>query len=83
MRLVDADAIIPKGTRITPDNVDLAKAIRFAPTVDVVPVVRCRECKLHTSSAFYHDMLFCVEHGTYVDPNGYCYLGERKEGADL
>lgn len=44
MRLIDADAIIPKGTRITPDNVDLATVIRFAPTVDAVPVVRCREC---------------------------------------
>ena len=51
-------------------------------TVDAVPVVRCRECKLHTSSAFHPDMLFCIEHGIYVDPNGYCYLGERKEGAD-
>ncbi len=50
--------------------------------LDAVPVVRCSECKLHESSAFYPDMLFCVEHGIYVDPNGYCYLGERKEGAD-
>ena len=50
--------------------------------LDAVPVVRCRECKLHTSSAFHPDMLFCIEHGIYVDPNGYCYLGERKEGAD-
>ena len=47
---------------------------------DVIPVVRCRECKLHTSSAFYPDKLFCQEHGRYVDPDGYCYLGERKEG---
>ena len=45
------------------------------PTVDAVPVVRCRECKLHTSSAFYPDRLFCQEHGRYVDPDGYCYLG--------
>ena len=52
------------------------------PTVDAVPVVRCRECKLHTSSAFYPDRLFCQEHGRYVDPDGYCYLGERKEGAE-
>ena len=51
-------------------------------TVYAVPVVRCRECKLHTSSAFYRDRLFCQEHGRYVDPDGYCYLGERKEGAD-
>lgn len=47
MRLIDADAIIPKGTRITPDNVDLATAIRFAPTVDAVPVVKCGQCKFN------------------------------------
>ena len=51
-------------------------AIRWA------DVVRCRECKKHGNSAFYPDRLFCQEHGRYVDPDGYCYLGERKEGAD-
>ena len=65
------------------DSASMAeRVIDSQPTVDAVPVVRCRECKLHASSAFYPDMLFCVEHGIYVDPNGYCYLGERKEGAD-
>lgn len=49
---------------------------------DVEAVVRCRECKKHRNSAFYPDMLFCQEHGRYVDPDGYCYLGERKEGTD-
>ena len=94
MRLIDADvavenieewlnsvgtALIGKGLSYTGE---LMGCIEDAPTVDAVPVVRCSECKLHTSSAFYPDMLFCVEHGIYVDPNGYCYLGERKEGAD-
>ena len=58
------------------------RCIEQAPTVDAVPVVRCRECKKHGSSAFYPDMLFCRECRRYVDPDGYCYLGERKEGAD-
>ena len=94
MRLIDGDvavenieewlnsvgtALIGKGLSYTGE---LMGCIEDAPTVDAVPVVRCLECKLHTSSDFYHDMLFCVEHGIYVDPNGYCYLGERKEGAD-
>ena len=61
---------------------DIIDIINEVPTIDTVPVVRCRECKLHTSSAFYPDRLFCQEHGRYVDPDGYCYLGERKEGAD-
>ena len=58
------------------------RVIDSQPTVDAVPVVRCWECKKHGISAFYQDMLFCRECGRYVDPNGYCYLGKRKEGAD-
>ena len=76
MRLVDADAIIPKGTRITPDNVDVATAIRFAPTVDAVPVVRCRECVLHGN---------CVTEDAFVFAgieNPFCCAGKQKEGAD-
>ena len=88
MRLVDADAIIPKGTRITPDNVDLATAIRFAPTIDAVPVVRCRECKhlnvLNRKELYAH----CPKTNTVFLPfeldtrEHFCSLGERKEGAD-
>ena len=53
------------------------RCIEQAPTVDAVPVVRCRECK-------YRD-------GTPGQPNiqcgqmhedDFCSYGERKEGAD-
>ena len=90
MRLIDADRLseaIYDNVPAPYEDASWAKEnclaeIEAAQTVDAVPVVRCSECKLHTSSAFYPDMLFCVEHGIYVDPNGYCYLGERKEGVD-
>ena len=77
---MDADLCATCGEHHTAE--DVIMMIKTAPTVDAVPVVRCSECKLHASSAFYPDMLFCVEHGIYVDPNGYCYLGEQKEGAE-
>ena len=76
MRLIDADAIIPKGTRITPDNVDVATVIRFAPTVDAVPVVRCKKCVLHGN---------CITEDSFVlagIENPFCCVGKRKEGAD-
>lgn len=82
MRLIDADALMDEANFDGAYGYIDAKQISEAPTIDAVPVVRCRECKLHTSSAFYPDRLFCQEHGRYVDPIGYCYLGERKEGAD-
>ena len=82
-RLIDDDAILPKGTRITPDNVDLATAIRFAPTVDAIPVVRCRECKYRFKNNG-HDKSGCpiIDNNIWMDDDDFCSHGERKEGAD-
>ena len=46
--------------------------IEAAPTVDAVPVVRCRECKHRYSDSWCE----------YVDDddNFYCARGERKDG---
>ena len=74
MRLVEADAILPKGTRITPDNVDLATAIRFAPTVDAVPVVRCRECRYRSK-----DGCPIIDANIWMDDDDFCSHGELKE----
>ena len=86
MKLIDADEILMDAEHMSAFRCSLANMgdltilVASQETVDAVPVVRCRECKLHTSSAFYPDMLFCQEHGRYVDTDGYCYLGERKGG---
>ena len=53
-----------------------------SPTVDAVPVVRCRECK-HCDPETHH----CDHHmGTVAPlrrtPDDFCSYGERKEGAD-
>lgn len=50
---------------------------------DAVPVVRCRECKY----SFYDEIFgnrWCNSNSgcRKVKDDGYCYLGERKEGAD-
>ena len=86
MRLIDADNLVPDicdaeieyGTKPVHFS---ANAIDLAPTVDAVPVVRCRECG--------HGMP-CVD--GYVrcsHPSGksilmkssdFCSYGERKEG---
>ena len=48
--------------------------IEAAPTVDAVPVVRCRDCKHRYSDSWCE----------YVDDddNFYCARGERKDGAE-
>ena len=54
---------------------DVIMMIKTAPTVDAVPVVRCRECK-HLGVC--GDATNLEVMGFY----GYCSRGERKEGAD-
>ena len=51
------------------------RVIDSQPTVDAVPVVRCRECK---HLGFCGDATNLEVMGFY----GYCSRGERKEGAD-
>ena len=57
--------------------------IEAAPTVDAVEVVRCRECFYYTPvDKNTGKCAFLIGAHQYVVPDGYCYLGERKEGAD-
>ena len=60
------------------------RCIEQAPTVDAVPVVRCRECKHRGTD-------YCIFHikGEPADEelllkldNDFCSYGERKEGVD-
>ena len=52
-----------------------------SPTIDAVPVVRCRDCKYHedTSVTEYEH---CCLIGKTVRYNDFCSYGERKEGAN-
>ena len=62
--------------------------LREAPTVDAVPVVRCRECKHHyweQEPCHGKSVHYCkLPHmrGVEVFKEFFCYYGERKEGAD-
>ena len=54
-----------------------------APATDVMEVVRCRECIAYTPvDDNTGKCVFLIGKHQYVVPDGYCYLGERKEGAD-
>ena len=88
MRLIDADALVDDGLRFQDgydnDGImmvrlwDVIKCIRNAPTIDAVPVVRCRECKWGTViDTAWHP---CTEMST--NDNWFCADGKRKDGAD-
>ena len=85
MRLIDGDALMYEANSDGAYGYVDAKQISEAPTVDAVPVVRCREC-------VHYEMGVCLK--IYDDgaasryawqerkPDDFCSYGERKEGAD-
>lgn len=97
MRPIDADAflkdILTAGigkTIIEYSESDIGYMIRKRPTIDAVPVVRCRECvhwKPIGSKAgnSFSDMEYIggCEFTKYCRrESDFCSYGERKEGAD-
>ena len=53
------------------------------PAADVVEVVRCRECLCYTPvDDNIGECVFLNGKHLYVVPDGYCHLGELKEGVD-
>lgn len=59
------------------------RCIEQTPTVDAVPVVRCKDCK-YSFKNNGHDKGGCpiVDAHIWMDDDGFCSFGERKEGAD-
>ena len=68
-RLIDADALIDEANSDGAYGYVDAKQIADAPTVDAVPVVRCKDCK-------YFKTRLCENEDNYDD--WFCADGERK-----
>ena len=83
MRLIDADALMDKANSDGAYGYVAAKQSSEAPTVDAVPVVRCRECKYRFKNNG-HDKSGCpiIDANIWMDDDDFCSYGERKEGAD-
>lgn len=90
MRLIDADALLPMMKYATTDSEigvfpikigfnAIAKVIEDAPTVDTVPVIRCKDCVYYRpySDGRYDcdNMLGMAD--AYED--GFCSRAERRE----
>ena len=97
MRPIDADAflkdIITAGigkTIIEYSESDIGYMIRKRPTIDAVPVVRCRDCQHWKPTGSkagnsFSDMEYIgsCEFSKYCRrESDFCSYGERKEGAD-
>lgn len=82
MRLIDADAV-EKITWQDPSYTDplnvlteVREKVRALPTVDAVPVIRCKDCK-HWQCDDYET--YCDELGIFgTDMNSFCSYAKRK-----
>ena len=97
-RLIDANALISYIDECSQESrfrvyYGYAKSfIDDAPTIDAVPVVRCRECKhryTENCPMYFHDSYWHEGYEEYVDDytdhtedDYFCPKGERKEGAE-
>ena len=94
MRLIDADALMDVIRQheyrlaTKQGSIDygmftlgIQQAVDEQPTVDAVPVVRCKDCKWLYGVM---DDYCCINHKGLVEicENSFCSYGERKEGAD-
>ena len=77
MRLIDADALL--------DTLDCSDrdlwtkyTIDEAPTIDAVPVVRCRDCR-HRSDEMSNGCWFCNHKMLgLIRPDDFCSYGEKR-----
>ena len=97
MRLIDADAMKRVYQEVLCSHVACIdcsffmddKYCRFetmlseAPTINAVPVIRCRECRYRFKNNG-HDKSGCpiIDANIWMDDDDFCSHGERKEGAD-
>ena len=87
MRPIDADAllkILQKQQKYgsTADSRGRAKAIVeviHAPTLDVVRVVRCKNCQHYFREQCVHPDYLYTEEYPWVDPDFYCAKGESSD----
>ncbi len=82
MRMIDADALLDDVRSHCESYFadDFAREwVDKQPTVDAVPVIRCKDCKHYADEQCdrYADETLGYVHSTQAD--GYCWVAERKE----
>lgn len=80
MRLIDADALVKALNESgVPYRADVQEVLDAQPTIDAVPVVRCKDCIYYQDNNGGYpnaDCKWCKDET--LDANDYCSCGERK-----
>ena len=94
MRLIDADWVLEHTKPYELSDEDwsvtggtairlIHNAIDGSPTIDAVPVVRCKYCKQgEIDDPDFPDQYYCRAGCGWNNGDFYCAYGERKEGAN-
>lgn len=80
MRLINVDELkLPQHFFETVDNVPkFYEWLNEQPTIDAVPVVRCKDCKWHEQEQ--PGMVYCpATVGGWVEDDWFCKGGERED----
>lgn len=83
MRLIDADALVEKAYIMQEPNgfihsVVTERQIIAVPTIDAVPVVRCKDCKHMAVVGVGVRWCRAWEHINAMGDDGFCCFGERR-----
>ena len=80
-RLIDANALIEEANAEGAYGYVDAKQIADAPTIDAIPVVRCRDCKRWHKETLFCDYMPYGEAQERVNwyADDFCSYGERKD----
>ena len=77
-RLIDAEELELQFD-VSDEDIIAKEIIRNAPTVDAVPVVRCRDCGYLVNAAVNaNGFLICGVSDMEITPEDFCSYGKRK-----
>lgn len=84
MGLIDADAMredwLENGeNEYVYDTNCILESIDEQPTIDAVPVVRCKDCIYKASAKVKNGYVICPASGMEITDYDFCSYGERKE----
>lgn len=78
-RLIDAEELELQFD-VSDEDIIAKEIIRNAPTVDAVPVVRCRDCvNVQSAKINKKGFLICPASGMEITDDDFCSYGEKKE----
>ena len=79
MRLIDADALVWKIKTEKGGTPAMLVAVNSIPTVDAVPVVRCKDCRYYARDNDRPPRGKCLPLNILSVDDWYCADGERRE----